>query len=318
MEFAIGTSASFGYSRSHFYSESIDQLAGLASAFWAREPKIRTAAMVFAILIVVGLVACEQPESIPTVPSTGKTTSVLQEFSGPVSAGVAITFDDSYVEEWYAIRDLLSSYGARATFFVTRFDYLSAEQVGMLGDLQKDGHEIAAHGLRHKGVDRDYQSDPLKIEQYLEEEILPSIEAMDSEGFKPSAFAYPLGERTEDFDQALLTHFSVVRGTSYPREDVPISEWDEIYHGCGDTDRVVFGVGMDESYGHTLEQLTAGLKRASERREVVVLYGHEPSDLGGDYQTSIERLRDLLRSASRLELRYYTISQLPLMGEQDC
>ena len=89
-----------------------------------------------------------------------------------------------------------------------------------------------------------------------------------------------------------------------------IREWDEIYYGCDFSDRVVFGVGIDESYGHPVSELAEGLERASQREEVMVLYGHSISDDAGQYRTSTNRLEELLISVSQLRLDFFTIAHL--------
>jgi len=49
----------------------------------------------------------------------------------PFKPGVAITFDDRSIDDWYAIKNLLSDpfYHAKATFFVTRFDTLDEDDI---------------------------------------------------------------------------------------------------------------------------------------------------------------------------------------------
>src|SRR5262245_39882616 len=36
--------------------------------------------------------------------------------------GLALSFDDSNIDSWFGARELLLAHGARATFFVTRYD----------------------------------------------------------------------------------------------------------------------------------------------------------------------------------------------------
>lgn len=270
------------------------------------------------VLAFFSISACSTVQGSGQPLDSSETTSHEITTVIPPTGGVALTFDDVYVDDWFATRDLLDSYGATATFFVTRFDRLSEDQLEKLRVLEEGGHEIASHGFRHLGVERDFESDKAEADRYLAEEVLPSIREMKNDGFRPESFAYPLGERTEDFDQLLLSQFGYLRGTAYPRDGLPVSEWDEIYFGCGHRDRVVFGVGTDESYGHSTAAIEQGFKRAAARNEVMVLYGHRITDGDGQYRTSPSRLEELLKAATNQDLEFFTISQLQRVDLDAC
>ena len=62
--------------------------------------------------------------------------------------GVSLTFDDRDVAGWVEAIPIFEKYDARATFFVTRFDQLSDEQVDGLRTLREAGHTIGCHGFR--------------------------------------------------------------------------------------------------------------------------------------------------------------------------
>ena len=63
--------------------------------------------------------------------------------------GIAISFDDRFVKQWYQLRPLLKRYNVKCTFYITQPDSLSDEEVKMLHQLQKEGHEIGCHGAMH-------------------------------------------------------------------------------------------------------------------------------------------------------------------------
>jgi len=135
----------------------------------------------------------------------------------PTGGGLAYSFDDAHVKEWIAQRDLFKQYGARITFFVAYWTQLDATDRASLHDLSDDGHDIEAHSVKH------YRG-PVYVEQngltaYLEDEVLPSIDNLDNDGFPPvSVFAYPYGARTDETDRAILGHVDIVRSVAYAWE----------------------------------------------------------------------------------------------------
>ena len=141
---------------------------------------------------------------------------------GPRRAGLSLSFDDSHVDDWFALRPLLASYGARVTFFVTRFDRLSAARRAELHELAGDGHSIEAHGLRH--LDAPDYVEENGLGAYMDEEALPSIDLLRADGFDPVAFAYPFGSRTGELDDALLEHVQLLRSVTFTIEGPLISD----------------------------------------------------------------------------------------------
>ncbi len=132
----------------------------------------------------------------------------------PAGGGLAYSFDDAYVKPWVAQRELFTRYGARITFFVSYWAQMDEADKASLHDLANDGHDIEAHSVRH------YRG-PVYVEQnglsaYLEQEVQPSIDVLDHDGFPPvSAFAYPYGARTEETDRAILDRVDIVRSVAY-------------------------------------------------------------------------------------------------------
>ena len=133
--------------------------------------------------------------------------------------GIALSFDDTYVYHWLDIADLLAAHDARVTFFVSQFRDLGDERVRLLHRLADAGHDIEAHSVRHEKA-------PLYVEErgvaaYLAEEAVPSIDALAAAGFAaPVAYAYPYGARTDELDDALLAHVSVLRSVVFSYEGV--------------------------------------------------------------------------------------------------
>ncbi len=138
----------------------------------------------------------------------------FDELHGPSQgAGVALTFDDAHIDEWHAQRELFADYTARVTFFVTRFHRLSDRRLNMLHELRSDGHAIESHGVNHMHAPDYVEEHGLRA--YVDDEVLPSLEAMSAEGFTPTTFAYPYGARTSELDRAILEHVALVRSISW-------------------------------------------------------------------------------------------------------
>jgi peptidoglycan/xylan/chitin deacetylase (PgdA/CDA1 family) len=83
----------------------------------------------------------------------------------------------------------------------------------MLHALEVEGHAIEAHGMGHRNA-AEYV-DTYGLAKYLADEIDPLLEQMRRDGFNPTTFAYPYGDRTRALDQALLERFSLLRSLSY-------------------------------------------------------------------------------------------------------
>jgi peptidoglycan/xylan/chitin deacetylase (PgdA/CDA1 family) len=133
---------------------------------------------------------------------------------GGLGPGLALSFDDAAIAAWTTARPLLQQYGARATFFVTRYHLFTDEGRAQLRDLAADGHEIGAHGVAHLRA-------PVYVEEYglgayLADEALPSIDILRDDGYEVTAFAYPYGARTGELDRALAAHVPVLRSVAFP------------------------------------------------------------------------------------------------------
>jgi peptidoglycan/xylan/chitin deacetylase (PgdA/CDA1 family) len=132
------------------------------------------------------------------------------------SPGVALSFDDTSVDAWVALRPLFAQYQARVTFFVSRYKYLGDAQHAGLKLLAADGHAVEAHSVQHFHAP-DYVDDH-GIDAYLRDELDPSIAALRADGFEVDAFAYPFGVRTGQLDDAIAKRVPVIRSVefSYP------------------------------------------------------------------------------------------------------
>jgi len=222
----------------------------------------------------------------------------------PVSsrAGVAITFDDNTVDQWYAIRDILNRNNAHVTFFVSQYEGLDQDQINNLKTLQADGNEIAFHGMYHTDAVQYLNSH--SVQQYIDYEITPGINLMKNDGLTPVDFAYPNGSDDPAATLALEAYFGHIRDTHYNWDD-------EIYYQYGSNQAFIAGIGMDESYGHSMTEIYDGISRAKTEDKILIFYGHEPVPSNpGSYQTSYDRLENILKYVSDNNLKTFTIAEI--------
>lgn len=132
---------------------------------------------------------------------------------GRERAGLSLGFDDFSIDAWFGLREILLAHDARVTFFVSNFGELTSEERFMLHELAADGHAIEAHGMGHRNAPQ--YAETYGLSTYLADEIDPMLKLMEADGFAPTTFAYPYGDRTNELDEALLERFSLVRSLSY-------------------------------------------------------------------------------------------------------
>jgi hypothetical protein len=112
---------------------------------------------------------------------------------GAKRPGVVVSFDDTEVDAWYGLRDTFARYDAHATFFATEYYEWTDDQRQKLHVLYDEGNDIEAHGVHHVNV-CDYTASTGKgIEGYATDEVMPSIQILQADGFAPVAFAFPGG-----------------------------------------------------------------------------------------------------------------------------
>ncbi|MFT2009076.1 polysaccharide deacetylase family protein [Pontibacter sp. 13R65] len=224
-------------------------------------------------------------------------------------ASFVLSFDDQYVKQWYAHRDLFKKYGVHATFFITKPDLLSTEEIEMLHILAADGHEIASHGYRH--VNAVAYTEEHSLGAYIEHEVLPAIKTMHAQGFAPVTFAYPYGASSRKLDRELLKYFLLVRGDSWKVEDKPVEKLDRIFYKF-DGSRVINGLGIDMNSGVTLQDIEQGFNRATDKQEAINLYAHSIEIDSSHYGVTTEFLENILELAQGKNLKSITFKELAL------
>ncbi|MEJ1238463.1 polysaccharide deacetylase family protein [Chryseolinea sp. T2] len=221
--------------------------------------------------------------------------------------GVCLSFDDRTIDEWYDMMPLLDKYNAHVTFFISQMDSLRPDEVVRLKAMADKGHEIGSHGAMHVNAETFIKEHGYK--KYLHDEIDQNIDELKQEGFESVDFAYPYGAKYWFTDFLLLRRFDRVRTVS-AIGDMDISLLDEIYYRF-DSDDKLSAVGIDVNSGLTPAMVKSAVKRARERKEVLMLYGHVPAMEGDSiYRFDPAFLEFILKECSRNGLRFYRFDQL--------
>ncbi len=234
------------------------------------------------------------------------------------AGGVALSFDDRFIADWYALRPLFKEFGARATFYING-DTLSGEEIEMLQSLKEDGHEIGFHGtvhgdagqiLRHHGV-----------EGYLSIEIWPGLNYLRSLGFDPVSYAHPGGTSTAATDSALLANgFVTLRKVSKAERYfrgvklyyLPPAWMPHIYYDF-DGRKSFHSLQIDRETSLSVKEMAAALEKAGKKGKVLMLFGHQPlpkNPSPDQYGFETAFLRSILEESRKRGLKFYTMSEL--------
>jgi peptidoglycan/xylan/chitin deacetylase (PgdA/CDA1 family) len=219
-------------------------------------------------------------------------------------AGVILSFDDAYVDEWAEADAALKKYGWKATFNVCRIDSIGEPEIKTLLRMQKEGHEIAGHGYHHYNAVKFVKQ--YGIDAYMKQEIDPMIVSMKKKSFKVTSFAYPYGERSEELDKALSAKFKIIRGRAFGGE---VPEKQDSYFN---NSKIVFAFDIDNSHIHfSIPYVLELLDYAKKNNKILLLCGHKPvKNVTENYQTKIETLEFICKYMKTNDLKFYTLSDL--------
>jgi peptidoglycan/xylan/chitin deacetylase (PgdA/CDA1 family) len=225
--------------------------------------------------------------------------------STPPQAGVVITLDDTYVDDWIKADSLLANTNWKATFCVSAFNTLNDGQKKELLKLQAEGHEIAFHGAHH--------TNPItylaqhSVREYMEYEYGDMVNAMRKTGLNIYSFAYPFGTRNAFTDSLLLTGFSVLRTIS-SKGLAP--EKQNCYFN---NSPLISAIGIEPNYAYfNQEYLAQLLKYARDNHKILIVYGHrpvsEPSKL--KHEVGYATLQLITDYVNKNNMRFYTMKDL--------
>ena len=259
------------------------------SLYFVRVRKmIFTQQLSFLVFLLVAVVSCQNKRAMP-------------QRDG---AGVVISFDDAYVDEWFDANKTLKKYGWKATFCVCRIDSIGGPQIKKLLALQNEGHEIAGHGYHHYNAVKFTAANG--IEAYVKQEIDPMIVSFKRLSFKTTSFAYPYGERSDALDSALSSKFRIIRGRAFCG-DAPEKE------GCYyRNSKYLYAFDIDNNHIHfSIPYLIELLDYAKKKNKILILCSHKPvKNLTANYQIKIETLELICKYMKLHDMKFYTLSEL--------
>lgn len=277
----------------------------MTNAVWSARLPVRKLFILFVAIILIELLSTCRPAA-PNYPP-----------------GIALSFDDRFIREWYGLRPIFRKYNARVTFYITQFDSLTPVEITQLKTLQQDGHEIGCHGAIHTNSINYVRQH--SMQQYLNDEIYPALRSMKRQGFRPTSFAHPGGAHNNAIDRELLNHFVLLRDVALIERTIwgitlrwTVRLMPGIYHDF-DGKRTVDALLFDEGSGLDLSDIQTAMCKAKEDGTVLMLFGHKPYQRSvepGGYGFLTERLESILAESKRLGLRTYTMSELVQQSNQ--
>jgi peptidoglycan/xylan/chitin deacetylase (PgdA/CDA1 family) len=233
--------------------------------------------------------------------------------------GVILTFDDrGNIPHWVKQIPLFAKYGAHVTFGIESPDKLTDEQVEGLKELMAAGHEVASHGFRH--VLGHAMVKEHGLDYWLETEVLPANSAFESHGIEVKSFIYPNSSNNEKMDKAIKPYFRHVRSGAGIPAGQKMSDVDAFFTPIDEVAEhfLLRGKGIDRSDEAWLEDhLFPALERAKARNEVLMLYAHNISVYSKGHHIQPEILELVLQRIAELNLKCYTLGQLPSAYPRD-
>lgn len=239
--------------------------------------------------------ACKKTDVINDVNITA--TSTL----APTRGGIALTFDDYNIDNWYKYVDLFDSLQVKATFYISNYNLLTNAQKNKLKDVQKRGHEIAFHSSNHVNF-LNYASKE-GTDKLIKKEINEGLALMNNDGFYPTTFAYPFGKHNDVLDKLLLKQFKSVRALNgthdLSRSLAPLQN-----------NKLLFSLGIDESSKRSMDNIKVLLVLAQQKDRCAVMLAHNIEKENTQLQIPVSKLKELIIAAKNLNLRFYTVAEI--------
>jgi peptidoglycan/xylan/chitin deacetylase (PgdA/CDA1 family) len=128
-------------------------------------------------------------------------------------SGIVVSFDDTEIDDWYAMRDIYKRYDAHATFFVTKYPEWTDDGRAKLHTLFAEGHSIEAHSMTHPFICPYVAA--YGLDAYITNEVMPSMAVLQADGFTPVAYAFPGGSMGNAIVDDLAPMIPITRGITY-------------------------------------------------------------------------------------------------------
>ncbi len=237
------------------------------------------------------------------------------------STGVLLlAFDDRNFADWERAIPLFEKYGARASFFVSgEYDSLA---VRTAKKLMAAGHTMGLHGQNHLNVPSAIAE--LGKDGWWAKEIATAKRQADVAYIPVRSFAYPNNRNDAASDEFLLTRFERLRTGlpgvrpydpegQYAKDLKPLATDDRLFFPASElsTRRVLGGVILGDAYHIDLEDVLACVRRAGERKEVLLFTSHGIHPGAKHIHLKTEWLERILAEAQKCGVAVLGFDDLP-------
>ena len=204
------------------------------------------------------------------------------------AAGILLSFDDDYTENWESYFDLFDYYGAKVTFFV------QGEYCSFCNAALRRGHDVGYHSWNHLNL-------PTVSRDVFYTETLAQVPAFRNAGIPLDSFAYPFGLSQSWMHEELLRSFRILRGYGvtyrlYDRKTIR-----EGYISSRAIDTILFREDRDFTDAVNIMLRTV---KFVDGDLILPLTSHVISD-NADWGIKPHRLDYLLNTTNILKLNYY-------------
>ncbi len=232
------------------------------------------------------------------------------EISDFKNGAVALTFDDSWGENWVKAIPLFEKYNARATFFFT--GAITPQYIKAMKTLQRHGHSVGLHSLHHKNALPAIAESGAGA--YIAAEITPQLEVCRANGIDVRYFAYPNNRRSDETDRALSGIFKRFRaGAGQKKRGYRIADAEKTFIPVADIPATVNfgGHGIGEYYLTTTGNLDEALEKAARENKLIVFFSHDISPDANKISMPTHLLEYILKKASALNMKIIGFDELP-------
>ncbi len=238
------------------------------------------------------------------------------------SGVLLLSFDDRNFDGWIKALPIFKKYGARATFFIS--GEFSKETIAACKRLMADGHSIGLHGRTHANVPEYVAKHGAQA--YFKNEIDKPKRQTHAALIPTDDFAYPNCRRTDETDKLLLQRFDRLRGglgkirpydpKGLKRDRLkPLVTDDRVFFPVKElaSRRVLNSLLIGEFYNTDIDDVLACVKRAGERKEVLVLASHKIEPGATRINMKSEWLEKILATAKESGVKALGFRDIPLI-----
>ena len=240
----------------------------------------------------------------------------------PGASGILVlSFDDRNFDGWEKAIPLFAKHGAHATFFVS--GDIDNAAVRTMKKLSAAGHSVGLHGQTHANADVAIAA--MGAEKYWDEEIRPQADRMYWAYLPVTSFAYPNCRRTNESDELFYSKgYDRVRGgvkgaTPYEPEGEkqadrkPLAANEAVFVPASELPkrRRLDTITVGEAYRTDIGEILACIRRAAERKEVLVVTSHDIAPDAKGIHMKTEWLEKMLALARELNLPVLGFDELP-------